>query len=82
MAQGCTAGQHHHAAVSQAESPLIVAQADDGFVIRAISPRAARPVAAPSPTVIDSVILGSAVHFDRRALLPTQQKETPHGETR
>ncbi len=82
LVQACTANQHHPVAAVQAASPKVIAQADDGFVIRTIPPRAARPAAAPSPAVTGSVILGSAVHFDRRALAPTQQKETPHGETR
>ncbi|CCW16540.1 hypothetical protein EBBID32_8760 [Sphingobium indicum BiD32] len=60
----------------------MIAQADDGFVIRTITPQAVERSVAPSPAITGSVILGSAVHIDRRALLPTQQKETPHGETR
>jgi hypothetical protein len=78
MAQACTAGQQHPAPVSQAALPQIVAQADGGFVIRAIAPRVAATAAPTNP----AITLGSAVHFDRRALVPTQQKETPHGETR
>lgn len=81
LAQACTIGHHRRAVVSQAASPLIVAQADSGFVIRAIAPRATKPAEAPGPAVTGSVSLGSAVHFDRRALVPTQQKETPRGET-
>lgn len=82
LAQACSANQHQPIALAQAASPQVIAQAVDGFVIRTISPRAVEPTAAPGPTVTGSVILGSAVHFDRRALLPIQQKETPHGETR
>jgi hypothetical protein len=82
MAQACTAGQHRPAIVIQAASPLIVSQADGGFVIRANASRAAEPLEAASAAVTATVPLGSDVHFDRRALLPTQQKEIPHGETR
>lgn len=76
--QACTTDRTMRDLAPQPVSRLAVVQADNGFIIQGlVSPAPATTTFQPN-----TVSLGDSVRFDRSALLPTNPKETPHGETR
>lgn len=76
--QACTTDPTIRDLAPQPTFRLAVVQADNGFIIRGL----ALPASAATALQSNAISLGDSVHFDRRALLPTNPKEIPHGETR
>jgi len=71
--------RHPRPVVPQPRHPrLVIAQADGGFFIRCETPREQQNIPFPR----GAIPLGASVHIDRTALLPSQQKDISHGETR